>query len=98
MSESKCSITPKIRYTAPPTKYDVAPLGTLCSVLKNDDGTDTELFIQTSLDENDPIWLSAAEIVLQRYRNELQNPCFVVSCLEELQRLDENSQSIQEKR
>ncbi len=98
MSESKCSIAPKIRYTAPPTKYDFEPFGTLCSVLKNDDGTDTELYIQTSHNEQDPIWLSAVEVVLQRYRNELQNPCFVISCLEELQRLDAEPLAVQEKR
>lgn len=98
MSESRsCSITPKIRYTSPPTQFDIAPFGTLCSVMKNDEGTESELFIQASVDEEEPLWLSAAEIVLKRFKNDLQNPCFIISCLEELQRSDAPSGANQEK-
>lgn len=72
-----------IRYTSAPTKFDYAPFGTLCSVLLNDEGTELEMFIQTSRDENDPAWISAAEILLKVYKPKITEPKFLKSLLSE---------------
>lgn len=71
-----------IRYTAPPTKYDNAPYGTICTVHLNDDGTDRQIYIQASQDENNPDWQSIEEIVIQAYKPLFNNPCFIKDCLE----------------
>ena len=70
-----------IRYTAAPTKYDTAPYGTLCSVYKNDDGSEYDIFVQTSGDEFDPVWLSAQEIISVAFKPFLKNHLFIAECL-----------------
>jgi hypothetical protein len=75
---------PLIRYTAPPTKYDVAPYGTLCALHLNDDGTDRRLYIQTAQEENDPHWIAVEELVIQAFKPLFENPCFLQDCLEKI--------------
>jgi|HubBroStandDraft_5_1064220.scaffolds.fasta_scaffold1743701_1 hypothetical protein len=80
---NSCTLPPQTitRYTAAPTKYDLAPYGTLCTVYLNDEGTARQLFIQTAQDENDPIWVTVEDIVIKAYRPLFENPCFLQDCL-----------------
>ena len=71
-----------IRYTANPTKFDTHPYGTLCSVMRNDDGTEHEYFVQTSIDENDPLWMSAGELLASIYKEKLQDVTFIQELLD----------------
>lgn len=75
---------PMIRYTAAPTKYDIAPYGTLCALHLNDDGTDRRLYIQVSQDESDPHWITVEELVVQAYKHLFDNPCFLQDCLKKI--------------
>lgn len=70
------------RYTSPPTKFDIAPYGTFCTVHLNDDGTLYELYVQTSKDEADPLWISAQELLLVAYKKRLVDKDFVFECLQ----------------
>jgi hypothetical protein len=80
---SACALQPNplIRYTAAPTKYDLAPYKTLCALHLNDDGTDRRLFIQISEDEQNPHWIPVEELVIQAYLPLFDNPCFLEDCL-----------------
>lgn len=71
------------KYISPPNKLDTAKQGTLCSLFLNDDGTEFELYIQTSQDEQDPYWLSAQELLLAVYKKKLVDPAFLTECLKE---------------
>lgn len=72
------------RYTAAPNKFDLQPKGTLCVVIKNDEGTAQEYYIQTGNDE-DPVWLSASQLLLDIHKNELQDPIFIQNLLHKYQ-------------
>jgi hypothetical protein len=65
------------RYTAPPNKFEVQPRGTLCVVIKNDEGTEKELYMQTSHNSEDPIWMSARELLVESFGEYLTEPQFV---------------------
>ena len=82
-SDAECTHKHMIRYTSAPTKFDVAPFKSLCSVLKNDEGTEHELFIQLSKDENNAHWVSATELMSHVYRDRLQDPCWIENLLGE---------------
>lgn len=47
-----------VRYGVP-NKYDHAPYGSKCTVILND--LDHATYIQTSHDENEPLWVPEAE-------------------------------------
>jgi hypothetical protein len=81
---ASCDIPAKtiIRYTTAPTKYDIAPYGTICTLYLNDDGTNSRLYIQTSSEEQDPVWLTLEQVVIQAYKPLFSNPCFIQDCLE----------------
>lgn len=73
---------PKItRWTAGPTKFDIAPQGTLCKVIKNDEATEIEYFIQVSPIQEDPCWLSAQDLLFMAYKEHLEDPEFIRSLL-----------------
>lgn len=72
-----------IKYVSPPTKVDIAPQGTICSLFLNDDGTEQELYIQTSLNENDPVWISAQDLLLTVYKDRLKDASFLADCLKQ---------------
>lgn len=69
------------RYTAQPTKFDIAPFGTLCRVIKNDEATEVEYFIQSSPIQEDPCWLSAQDLLLSVYEKKLEDPVFIQGLL-----------------
>lgn len=81
---SNCSAKPIIRYTAAPTNLDYHPYGTLCLVIKNDECTEREYFVQTSKEENDPHWMSAEELLIRVHQDLLYDPCFIDKLLEQL--------------
>lgn len=83
---SECSLQqpPMIRYTAAPTKYDVAPYKAICAVHLNDDGSARRLFIQTSKDEDNPNWIPVEELVIAAFQPLFDNPCFLDECLSKL--------------
>ena len=70
------------RYTSAPTKFDTAPYGTLCTVYQNDEGTLYDLYVQTSKEETDPLWISAQDLLLMAYKRKLVDRTFVLECLE----------------
>lgn len=74
------------RYIAPPTHLEVQPYGTLCVVLKNDEGTEKELFLQTSQTISEPVWMSATELLQSCFGPYLQDPQIVVNLMELHQR------------
>ena len=74
--------TKMLRYTAKPTKFDVAPAGTRCSVHLNDSGTETELYIQVSDDPTDIQWLPARDLLYIVYEDSLRDPDFVSDLLD----------------
>ena len=74
--------SPMIRYTSAPTEYDCAIFGTLCTVFLNDDGSEKELYIQTSRDETTPLWLSAKEVLLSLFKEKLKDESFVKELLQ----------------
>jgi hypothetical protein len=78
----ECSLKPMIRYTSAPTKFDKAPYGTFCSVMLNDEGTQQELYVQACLDEEDPHWISAEQLVIAAFKDKLTNICFLQDCLQ----------------
>ena len=82
----ECSLpaTPMIRYTAAPTKYDLAPYGTSCIVHLNDDGTDRMIYVQTSKDEHNPNWMPIQDLICHAYKPLFDNPCFIQECLDKL--------------
>lgn len=73
-----------IRYTAPPTKYDIAPYCTLCTVYLNDEGSDSRLWIQTAKDEMNPNWMSVEELVIQAFKPRFEDPKFLEECLKKI--------------
>ncbi len=70
------------RWTAAPTKFDKYDLGTLCSVIKNDSGSEQEIYVQTSDDMDDMQWLPAKELLLAVYEENLKDPSFVQDLLD----------------
>lgn len=70
------------RIIAPPTKLESAPYGTLCSVLKDDEGIEQEIYVQASEDENDPLWVPAKDLLVLVYEDELNDPAFLRELLE----------------
>ena len=70
------------RYIAAPTKLEVQPRGTLCVVFKNDEGTEKELYMQTSHTIEDPIWMSANELLVSCFGPYLKEPQFVANLME----------------
>lgn len=84
--DQSCDITttPMIRYTAPPTKYDAAPYGTVCTVHISDDGTDSRLYIQTAQEPENPQWTAIEELVIQAFKPQFENPCFIQDCLQKI--------------
>lgn len=70
-----------IRYTAPPTKYDIAPYKTLCKIHLNDSGSDSQLFIQMAEDEMNPVWMSVEELVIQAFKPLFEDQAFLDDCL-----------------
>jgi hypothetical protein len=69
------------RYIAAPTKLDYMPFGSLCVVIKNDECTEREYFIQTAQNETDPVWLSAQDLLFSVYKERLQDPVFLQNLL-----------------
>jgi hypothetical protein len=70
------------RYTAPPTKFEVQPRGTLCVVIKNDEGTEKELYMQTSHNSEDPVWMSARELLVESFSEYLTVPQFISNLMD----------------
>lgn len=70
-----------IRYTSPPTKFDSAEYGTICTVMKNDEGTEQELFIQVSTVATDPHWIPVTELMLTVFKRHLADSTFIQGCL-----------------
>lgn len=70
------------RYIAPPTKFEVQPRGTLCVVIKNDEGTEKELYMQTSHVVEDPVWMSAKDLLVESFGEYLTEPQFVTSLMD----------------
>lgn len=62
------------RYTNP-TKYDVAPYGTIC---KNNDS----LFIQVSKNTESSNWLPLGEFLLKVFQKSILTNDFIKECLE----------------
>jgi len=69
------------RYIAPPGKLDIQPRGTLCVVLKNDEGTGSDLYIQTSHNQDDPLWMSGNELLVSVFGIYLKEPEFIVGLM-----------------
>jgi hypothetical protein len=88
MNECVVAIKPLIRYSAPPTRYDYAAYGTLCSALKNDDGSQQELFVQVSKDEHDPHWIAVSELIHKVFEPQFTDHCFIKDCLERYENID----------
>ena len=78
----ECSIKPMIRYTSAPTKFDKAPHGTFCSVMLNDEGTQQELYVQASRNEDDPQWISAEQLLVAAFKDKITDICFLQECLQ----------------
>jgi hypothetical protein len=78
---------PLIRYTAAPTKYDLAPYGTRCILHLNDDGSDRRVYVQISDEESNPQWESAENLVIMAFSPLFENPCFIQECLEKIKTL-----------
>lgn len=77
------SQSPLIRYTSAPTDYDCAYWGSICTVFLNDDGSQKEFYVQSSLDADKPIWIKASDMFLKVYEKKLQDPKFIEECLAE---------------
>lgn len=70
------------RYTAPPQRFDKAEFGTTCSVLLNDSGSQTEIYIQVSEDENDIRWIPARDLLFAVYQDNLTDGAFLQDLLD----------------
>ena len=81
--EKKQRIT---RYTAAPTKYDNSKYGTLCVVMKNDEGTEKDYYIQISPLEGDPVWVLAQDLLFDIFKKRLLEPEFIEEILLEHQK------------
>lgn len=82
-SRSASSGSAMIRYTSAPTEYDNAIWGTLCTVFLNDDGSQKQLYIQSSLDPEKPSWIKVSDMFLKVYEKRLEDPKFIEECLTE---------------
>jgi hypothetical protein len=76
------------RWTAAPTKFDKADFGTTCTVLLNDSGSETELYVQISEDSDDMQWLSARDLLLAVYEDNLNDASFLQDLLDLYRALD----------
>ena len=72
------------RYIASPTNLEEAPFGALCSVFLNDEGTQHEVYVQTSRDETAPEWVSVKSLLITVYKDKLEDPLFIKELLEAL--------------
>lgn len=53
-------------------------------VIKNDECTEREYFVQTSKDENAPVWMSSESLLIRVHSDLLHDPCFIDKLLEQL--------------
>ncbi len=70
-----------IRYISTPTKLDCYPYGTICYVQKNDEGTESDIYIQSSISQEAPEWISAPELLEYVFSPYLKDPQFIKNLL-----------------
>jgi hypothetical protein len=78
------------RYT-PPSKYDLAPFGTIVKVIG--DGEETELYIQLSKDEMNANWKKVRHLLERTFSEYIDNKDFINACLDIYQDNDQKGAS-----
>lgn len=71
-------LEPHIRYT-PPTRYDKAPYGSLCKVMKDND--ESTLYIQINEEEDQAEWMQISDFLEKVFSNHILNNGFINACL-----------------
>jgi hypothetical protein len=70
--------TQLIRYS-PPTRYDIAPFGTICKVI--DDGNTPKYFIQFNKEPDTARWESMSYLLENVFNDYITNTEFIDACL-----------------
>ncbi len=61
------------------TKYDKAPLGTLCRVTKEND--ESSLYVQISSQSEEPEWIAVGRLLEKVFISSLDDDKFVLKCI-----------------
>jgi hypothetical protein len=67
-----------VRYSAP-TKYCLFPYGQIWKHMG--DGEQYTLYIQASINENEPNWLKMGDFLERVFHRQLNDPLFIEQCL-----------------
>lgn len=68
-----------IRYTLP-TKYDVAPYGTIVDVV-DENMVIEQSYIQLG-DDKHIVWMKLGDFFVEAFKEEIKNPEFIAGCLQ----------------
>lgn len=71
---------PLVRYT-PPTRYDMAPFGTICTV-KGETELGDQMYIQVHKEDSNANWIPMGIFLEAVFKNKLIDPQFIIDCLE----------------
>lgn len=71
---------PLVRYT-PPTRYDVAPYGAVCTV-KGETELADQMYIQVNKDDSIANWIDIGTFLEIIFKDKMHDPVFVAQCLD----------------